>query len=146
MDDLTLDQANAIIANKDPRGESFWKNDKATVEAVQRAFEVAHPGDMDIGEVGTGGEKVLAESLQGKKTEESNPADDPAAAEAYQAEVYDPLKTEWGAGYAANIEAAQERASEVLSQPLTLERMQDLEAQMSPEEVRFIVRLFSKLR
>jgi hypothetical protein len=47
MADLTIEQANDILSNKEnPSHAKFWANDKATVERVNGAFEVAHPGNM----------------------------------------------------------------------------------------------------
>jgi hypothetical protein len=50
LEDLTLQQANDILSNEqNPDHSKFWKNDRAVVERVNRAFERAHPGDHEIG-------------------------------------------------------------------------------------------------
>lgn len=135
MDDLTLDQANAIIANKDPRGEAFWKNDKATVEAVQRAFETAHPGEAEMGNISPDLEKAMGETLDVKP---AGSLGEPTSQEEYQAQVFDPLKVEWGADYEANAQAVGE-----LLAGFPKDKLDELEASMTPEQIRQAVRLLS---
>lgn len=43
--DLTLDQAKAALADSQ---SGFYKNDRSVVDAVNRAFEQAHPGTHEI--------------------------------------------------------------------------------------------------
>ena len=63
---MDIAQARSLIDDKD---SAFWKNDPTTVEQVNKAFEVAHPGDDVVGGSSPGLDKVLSESMQKPGTE-----------------------------------------------------------------------------
>jgi hypothetical protein len=69
MDELSIEEANQVIANKEHSlNGKYWGNDKATVDAVNRALEAAHPGDFDAGGgLGLAIEKQLADWNQSEQ-------------------------------------------------------------------------------
>src|SRR5688572_20013885 len=113
--DLNLDQAKDIIGNpENPHHSAFHSNiNPDVVQAVNRAFEQAFPGEMELGGLSPG-TQALFEQAAGKSSEPPQQSQtsaelSPEIQTTIQT-VESDLRAEWGSKYQEELEVAKSAA------------------------------------
>ena len=95
--DLSLKEAEQIMARQHPRSDAYYKGDQATIDDVDRAYQKAYPGETNRGE-------LFDDEVGGEGAPEA--PEGQGEAEKGRAMAEAELRSRWGPDYTAKFEAA----------------------------------------